>query len=270
MSSDFEHLLCTWCKSTNPRGLASCDTCGAPLDAAKVVSASGWREAPRLKDMTVFHFGGSTCQIEGEIVPVCEIDLAAGDWAYFEHHVLLWKEERVELDTMPTDGGLKRVFGGMPFMVSLAKGPGRVAFSRDNIGEVVAIPLHPGEEIDVRGHAFLLATHSVGYSFIRIKGLRNILHGGEGLYLDRFVASGEQGLVLLHGYGNVFQRDLADGESMLVEPGAFLYKDASVTMDVEQQDIKTSLFGTQGLWLARLTGPGRIGIQSMYHHHNTD
>lgn len=263
-------LVCNWCKTQNAVGASTCDRCGAPLDGAKRVSDSGWREAPRLRDMTEFHFASSTCQVEGEIVPVAEINLASGDWAFFEHHTLLWKDEHLELDTLPTDGGMKRAFGGMPFMVTVARGPGRLAVSRDNTGEMVTLPLQPGEEVDVRGHAFLLATHSIDYSFIRIKGLKNILHGGEGLYLDRFKAKDEQGLVILHGYGNVFERELAAGEVILVEPGGFLYKDASVTMDTEQQKLKTSLFGTQGLWLAKLTGPGRVGIQSMYHHHETD
>jgi uncharacterized protein (AIM24 family) len=158
----------------------------------------------------------------------------------------------------------------MPFIVSLARGPGRIAFSRDATGEVVVLPLHPGQELDAREHAFLLASHSIGYSYVRIQGLKNILFSGQGMFMDRFVAGGEQGLLLLHGYGNVFARALQPGESVLLEPGAFLYKDASVTMNVETQKLTSGLFGGQGMNLARMTGPGRVGIQSMYVHHHTD
>jgi uncharacterized protein (AIM24 family) len=56
----------------------------------------------------------------------------------------------------------------------------------------------------------------------------------------------------------------------LLEPGAFLYKDSSVTMNVENQKLTTGLFGGTGMNLARMTGPGRVGIQSMYVHHNTE
>jgi len=137
-------------------------------------------------------------------------------------------------------------------------------------GELVVLPLHPGMEIDVREHAFLLSSHHISYSFIRIKGLRNILFGGQGMFMDRFVTTNEPGMLMLHGYGNVFERVLKPGESILVEPGAFLYKDASVTMDVEFQSLTTGWFGGTGMSLARMTGPGRVGIQSMYVHHTTE
>jgi uncharacterized protein (AIM24 family) len=265
-----QRIECQWCHAQSPVDARSCDTCGAPLDVKNLVTDSGWREAPRLRDMTEIHFGNSTCQVEGEVVPVAEMNLAPDDAVFFEHHVLLWKEESVAMSVMSTPGGAKRALGGMPFVVSVAHGPGRIAFSRDATGELVVQPLHPEMELDVREHAFLLASHSITYSFVRIKGLRNILHGGEGMYMDRFVTTGDPGLLVLHGYGNVFERQLGQGESILIEPGAFLYKDSSVTMDVEQQKIKTGLLGRHGLFLARMTGPGRVGIQSMYVHHKTD
>ncbi|HKF75528.1 MAG TPA: AIM24 family protein [Candidatus Dormibacteraeota bacterium] len=261
---------CQWCKAQNTPGTPNCYTCGAPLDVRNVVSDSGWREAPRLRDMTEIHFSQSTCQVEGEIVPVAEITLAPGDWIYFEHHVMLWKDESVGMSVMPLGGGMKRAFAGMPFIITVAQGPGRIAFSRDATGELVVLPIHPDQELDVREHAFLLASHSIGYSYTRVKGLKNILFGGQGMFMDRFVAGNEQGLLLLHGYGNVFERTLGPGESVLLEPGGFLYKDASVGMDVETQRLSTGLFGGGGMNLARMTGPGRVGIQSMYVHHHTE
>jgi len=234
-----------------------------------MVSDSGWTAAPRLRDMTEFQFSQSVCQVEGEIVPVADVALGAGDSVYFEHHVMLWKDEQVALSAVPLGGAIKRMLAGMPFAVTRAHGPGHVAFSRDATGELVVLPLHPGMELDVREHAFLLASHSIDYSFIRIKGLFNILFGGEGMFMDRFVTTGQSGLLLLHGYGNVFQRTLKRGESILLEPGGFLYKDASVTMNIEMQKLGIGFFGGAGLALARMTGPGRVGIQSMYKHHKS-
>jgi len=265
-----QRLECQWCKSMNEPTALSCRSCGAPLDVKDLVSESGWREAPRIKDMTEIHFGESTCQVEGEIVPVAEINLGQGDSVFFEHHVLLWKDETTRMSVMPLAGGVKRALAGMPFIISLAHGPGRVAFSRDATGELVVLPLHPGMELDVREHAFLLASHSIDYSYLRIKGLRNILLGGQGMFMDRFITQGAPGLLLLHGYGNVFERTLQPGESILVEPGAFLYKDSTVAMDVEVVKLTSGFFGGTGMSLARMTGPGRVGIQSMYVHHHTE
>jgi len=264
-----QRIVCRWCSNQNLPTATTCEACGAPLDVNNLVSDSGWAAAPRLRDMTEFRFGQSACQVEGEIVPVADITLAAGDSVYFEHHVLLWKDPSVQLTTLPLDGMMKRFLAGMPFTVTRAAGPGHVAFSRDATGELVVLPMHPGQEIDVREHAFLLASHSVQYSFLRIKGLFNILFGGEGMFMDRFVAANEPGLLLLHGYGNVFQRTLKAGESILVEPGGFLYKDASVTMNVEMQRFGVGFLGGTGLALARMTGRGRVGIQSMYKHHKS-
>jgi uncharacterized protein (AIM24 family)/ribosomal protein L40E len=265
-----ERLKCQWCESMNEKGATTCRTCGAPLDIKNLVSESGWREAPRLKDMTEFQFGQSTCQVEGDIVPVAELNLAPGDAVYFEHHVLLWKDHMTPMSTMPLQGGMKRVLAGMPFIISVAQGPGRVAFSRDATGELVVLPLHPGMELDVREHAFLLASHHINYSFVRIKGLRNILFGGQGMFMDRFVTGSVPGMLILHGYGNVFERVLQPNESIMVEPGAFLYKDSSVTMNVEPQQLTSGWLGGTSMNLARMTGPGRVGIQSMYVHHHTE
>ncbi|MGA8014357.1 MAG: AIM24 family protein [Candidatus Dormiibacterota bacterium] len=264
-----QRVECQWCRAQNPVGSQSCATCGAPLDVRNLVSDSGWREAPRLRDMTEFHFGSSSCQVEGELVPVAEITLSPQDGIFFEHHVMLWKEETVPVSVMSLQGMMKRSFAGMPHIVTIARGPGRIAFSRDATGELVVLPLAPNMELDVREHAFLLASHTVQYSYTKVQGLRTALFGGTGMFMDRFVAA-QPGLLILHGYGNVFERQLAAGQSILLEPGAYLYKDSSVQMTVETQKLTSGMFGGQGMHLVRMAGPGRVGIQSMYVHHQTE
>ena len=269
-AAPIERIQCKWCQSMNEKTALSCHACGAQLDVRDVVSESGWREAPRLKDMVELQFGNSTCQAEGEIVPVAEINLGAGDSIFFEHHVMLWKDDNVPMTTLQLPGGMKRALAGMPFIISVASGPGRIAFSRDATGELVVLPLHPSMELDVREHAFLLCSHHIDYTYIRIKGLTNILFGGQGMFMDRFVSKGQQGLLILHGYGNVFERTLKAGESIMVEPGAFLYKDSTVTMNVRMQKLTSGFLGGVSMSLAEMVGPGRVGIQSMYVHHHTD
>jgi len=257
-------LECQWCHGQNPPDQKACASCGAPLDVRNLVSDSGWRETPRLRDMAEFRFSGSVCQVEGHVVPVAEITLAADDSVFFEHHVLLWKDPTARLGAMGNQ--TKRNFAGMPHLISYASGPGRAAFSRDASGELVVLPLHPGMELDVREHAFLVASHTIQYSFVRIKGMVNLVHGGSGMWMDRFVTTDQPGVVILHGFGNVLQRTLQPGEKVQVEPGAFLYKDSSVTMNTVHLPVKTGRL-RHGMYMAEMVGPGRIGIQSMYHHY---
>ncbi len=265
---EFDRIQCRWCgaQSADPK---QCPTCGAPLNTADLVSESGWREAPRLRDMSEFRFGNCSCQVEGDIVPVVETTLAAGEGVYFEHHAMLWKQDTVPMSLYPITGP-KRSLLGLPHLVTLARGPGRIAFSRDATGEIIVLPMAAGIELDVREHAFLLASESIAYSYVRVKGLANILHGGNGMWMDRFTAKKSPGLLVLHGFGNVFVRTLASGESIQLEPGSMLFKDATVQMAAEKIKLSTGFLGGTSMNLARMTGPGRIGIQSMYHHHASD
>ncbi len=65
-------------------------------------------------------------------MPVAEINLGAGDSIFFEHHVMLWKDINVPLSVMQLGGGFKRAFAGMPFIISVANGPGRISvYQRD-------------------------------------------------------------------------------------------------------------------------------------------
>ena len=135
-----QRIACDWCNGQSPTGATSCITCGAPLNVKNLVSDSGWREAPRLRDMSEVKFGSSTCQVEGEIVPVAEITLGGGDAIFFEHHVLLWKDDAVRMDVMPLQGGLKRALAGMPFVVSIASGQGRPCASTCRPDELATGP----------------------------------------------------------------------------------------------------------------------------------
>jgi uncharacterized protein (AIM24 family) len=282
------------------------------------VSDAGWRQAPRLKDLTQIHFGSSTIQVDGDMVPVAELALDAADSVFFEHHAMLWKDETVPMSVMDTPGGAKRLLGDMPFVLSVAHGPGHIALSRDAAGELVVLPIDGTVALELRGHALLVASGTMSYSFSKVPGIKTALLSGTGLYMDRFEATGEPGVIVVHGFGNVFERTLAEGESMHVEPGGFLYKEASVSIDMVSVDLATvegDSKATQGMKAAKdmagrgfrglkaaralmkdgvagaaaqvlggggaavlgealsssraatfmsLTGPGRVGIQSMY------
>jgi uncharacterized protein (AIM24 family) len=215
-------------------------------------------------------FGGVTYHIDGELVPVLQLQLTAAP-VYFEHHVLLWKDPKVEITLKPLKGAMKRILSGMPVFITQAQGPGRIAFSRDGAGHLFALHLKPGEGVDVREHQFLAATDAVDYTFTRMKGAANMLFGGTGFFIDTFSCARGEGILWLHGYGNVFTVTLGPGEQIDIEPGGWIYKDRTVQMQTIFQKISTGVFASAGsLFWNRFTGPGRIAIQSMYLHMPTE
>ena len=210
---------------------------------------------------------GVRYRIQGELVPVLHVSLDGTVPVFFEHHVVLWKEPNLNIDIMAVKGAFKRMIAGMPIFMTEAHGPGEIAFSRDGTGHVFPLHLSSGQAILVREHQFLAATGNVEYSFSRVKGITNMLFGATGFFVDRFAAGGSEGVVWLHGYGNVFDKLLAPGEQIDVEPGGWIYRDEGVSMEQKLYGLRTGIFGGSGnLVFNRFTGPGRVGIQSMYVH----
>ena len=238
--------VCQWCGAEISASQLACPRCGATVKAPKVRSESGWGELPGRKDMAKLQFGDSFCQIEGLYVPVADVNLAGADSIYFTHHVLLWKDPQVNMTTMSLASGWKRMFAGLPLIMMQAHGPGHIAFSRDAPGEMIALPLQPGEEVDVREHLFMLATSNVSYDWFSTNiwyttqsGDDNETHYPVGMFMDRFSAPQSPGLLILHAAGNVFVRDLAPGQTILVKPTALIFKDPSVQMQLHFEHPRT-------------------------------
>ena len=274
--TDTGFVTCRYCRQlTNVTG-TSCNRCGAPLDVREAVSLSGWTRQPPIRDMARIQFGQSRVQIEGTQVPVADFALAGEEWIYFSHHVLLWTEPAVRLSSMSLSGGWNRVMAGMPLIMLEARGPGHVALSDNHAGDLIALPLQAGQQIWAREHRFLTATGNIGYRweqtdiwFVTGSGDERETHYPLGRYGDIFGATDSPGLLLLHSPGNTFVRDLAPGETILVQPSALLYRDLSVGMHLHleyPQSGKVSRWTSYELrtvWL-RLIGPGRVAVQSIF------
>ena len=211
-------------------------------------------------------FANVRYHLDGELVPMLTVEMPPGGAVYFEHHVLLWKHPGVEVGIRPMQGTFKRMMAGMQIFVTEAQGPGQIAFSRDGAGHIVPMHIKAGEELHVREHQFLAATGNIDYTFERVKGIANLLFGGTGFFIDKFHGHKGDGILWLHGYGNVFEKVLAAGESIDVEPGGWLYKDPGVRMETTMARLTTGVFAGFNLVLNRFTGPGRLGLQSMYLH----
>lgn len=278
-AADGRSYTCPFCAKVSDGTALSCPACGAPLDVRAIVSPTRWAKVPGQKDMARFAFGSSACQIEGTYVPVADVKLAQGDGVYFAHHVLLWMDPTVQVGAMSMKGAFKRMLAGMPIVMTEARGPGRIAFSRDAPGELLALTLQKGEAVDVREHLFVLATHSVTYDWITtdVWYKVRIQEGNEsktetcypvGMFMDRFSTPDGPGLLIIHASGNVFVRTLQPGQHILVKPTALLFKDPSVQMKLhfEHPSQTFSVFGAYAqryTWL-RLTGPGRVAAMSAF------
>jgi uncharacterized protein (AIM24 family) len=214
---------------------------------------------------------GLTYRVDGDLVPVLHLVLDGSVRVYFEHHVVLWKDPALEIGLHPLKKGFKRVVGGMSIFMTESQSAGELAFSRDQPGHVLSLHRAPGEVVLVREHQLLAATANVDYTYNRVKGVSNMLFGGTGLFIDRFEPQNHEGIIWLHGYGNVFEKTLDAGEAIDVEAGGWIYRDESVDMQQHLYGLKTGVFGGSGnLVFNRFTGPGRVGIQSGYEHLPTE
>lgn len=269
-------MNCPSCQAAVPDRANFCPNCGAAAGAPTTVNGYTEPQPEVANPKLPITLGDMTIKIEGELVPVVDVELGRQQTVYFEHHIVLWKQPNVTLGFMGLQNAAKRFFSGLQIFISTAKGPGNISFSREAPGQIVALRLQPGQAVDVREHQFLLASGNVDYNFYWQQGLANVLFARTGLFIDRFTGTNSEGLLLLHGYGNVFEKTLGPGEMLDVEPGGWLWKDANVRMDtvsVLQSGGGGGLLGALGafvggsaLTLNRFYGPGRVGMQSMTYH----
>ena len=212
-------------------------------------------------------FRGGTARISGSLVPELVFDLDGSDGIFFEHHTLLWKDAPLTIELKKLPGGIKRKIAGLDFFLTMTRGPGRIAFSHDAPGKIIDHHLEPGQTLLVREHHFLAATDNLEYTFERVKGVRSMLFGGSGFFVDKFSASKGTASVWVMGNGDVYEATLGQGEQIDIEAGSWLYRDPSVRMEAVTMGLKTGLFGGGGkLTWNRFTGPGRVGIQTMFNN----
>lgn len=251
---------CMRCQQANDDQAAVCARCGS----GRAAGATMARRPQLVATARVHEEGPTPYRIEGELVPVLNVSLSTMP-VYFEHYILLWKSPTVNIGLKSLKGMGRRMLAGMPILMTQATGFGEVGFSRDDAGHIFAMHLAPGQEIDVREHQFLAASDNVEYTFARVKGISNLLFGGTGFFIDKFICREGDGIVWIHGYGNVFEMVLGPGEAIDVEPGGWIYKDPSVSMQTIAQSLSSGIFGSAASFaFNRFVGPGRLGVQSMY------
>ncbi len=258
---------CAWCHAEFPVELTSCPRCGAAEDVRAVVDQGGWVEAPGIKDMAEVQLGRSHAQIEGLMVPVVDVDLADGDSVFCTHDKLLWHDGIVKLSTKKA-GFFKSRRSGTPLTLMAATGPGRIAFSDNHAGELVAMPLDAGDVLIGRQHHMLLATGNVDYDGYNINLWYQTKSGDDteteypvGNFERFMVPGGEPGLVFLHAAGNVFIRTLGPGEAVDIAPHSLLAWRG--TMNHGLMIERKGFYSSYNHYLSvRVEGPGTVWIQS--------
>jgi uncharacterized protein (TIGR00266 family) len=217
-------------------------------------------------------------EIFGDDMQFVEITLDPGEVVVAEAGAMMYMTRGIEMQTVfgdPSkqqgilgklfDAGKRMVTGESLFLTTFGAAGSqreRVAFAAPYPGKI--IPLHVDElggEVLCQKQAFLCAARGVQLDIAFQKRLGVGLFGGEGFILERIRGDG---MAFAHAGGTIIKRQLAPGERMRLDTGCLVAFQPSVDYDIQLAGgIKTSLFGGEGLFLATLTGPGTVWLQSL-------
>ncbi|MCX6048146.1 MAG: TIGR00266 family protein [Chloroflexi bacterium] len=205
--------------------------------------------------------------IMGTVQQTVAVDLNPGQTIFSDAGAMSWMTATATMNTT-TGGGLGGMFkraisGASAFIIDFTTsgGPGQVAFCTDFPGKVLAFDLDAGQAVIMHKHAFICAEKSVTLDIFFTKKLGAGLFGGEGFVLQKLTGPG---MVFAELDGDAVEYHLQPGQIMKVEPGHVAMFESSVTFDITMiKGMTNILFGGEGLFLATMTGPGRIWLHSM-------
>jgi uncharacterized protein (TIGR00266 family) len=210
-------------------------------------------------------------KIQGTTMPVLEVQLDPNESVFSESGELSWMTASIQMTTHTQMGGggglfgvLKRVAGGGSLFMTEYRAtqyPGEVACATKVPGHIVPVQLGQGAEYMVHRHGFLCATDGVTIGVGFQQSLGAGIFGGNGFMLQRV---GGQGTAWLELSGELIMKNLAAGETLLVHPGHVGAFQASVGFQITTvPGIKNAIFGGDGIFLAVLTGPGQVWLQTL-------
>lgn len=210
-------------------------------------------------------------RILGTTMPVLEVMLNPGESVISVSGELSWMSAAIQMNTNTQMGGgggmfgaLKRATGGASLFMTEYRaegGQGMIAFATKVPGHIMPIQVNPGQSYLVHRHGFLCATPGVELTVGFQQSLGAGIFGGEGFRLTRL---GGSCLSWIELSGEVITYDLQPGETLRVHPGHVGMFDDRVRFEITRiKGIKNILFGADGLFLAALTGPGRVWLQSL-------
>jgi uncharacterized protein (TIGR00266 family) len=209
--------------------------------------------------------------IQGDNLQVARVRLKPGQEVYAEAGKMVYKTANVQWETRMSGntlgekllGALKRTVTGESLFLTYfrSNGPGEVGFAGSYPGRIQAFELAAGQSVMAQRDAFLFAQPSVQLNVTLVKKLGAGFFGGEGFILEKLTGPGT---VFIHAGGDFVEFNLASGEILQIDTGCIVAFDESVNYDIQLAGgIKTALFGGEGLFLATMTGPGRVIVQTM-------
>ena len=205
-------------------------------------------------------------RILGETLPVVEIRLMTGEAMYTQSGGMAWMSEGLTLDSNIKGGlmkGIGRMFTGESLFMATytaVRPDCIIAFASTVPGRILPVDMSRTSLICQKG-AFLCAQPTVEVSTVFTKKISAGFFGGEGFILQQLKGSG---MAFLEVDGDVVEKTLAPGEVMKVDTGNVFAFEPTVSYEIETiKGVKNMLFGGEGLFLTRLTGPGKIYMQTM-------
>ncbi len=206
-------------------------------------------------------------KIHGTVMQILETYLMMGESIYTESGGMAWMKGDIEMKTNTRGGlmaGIGRALAGESlFMTSYHcnSGQGMVAFTTEVPGTILDFQLIPGQSLICQRDTFMCAEETVELELYFRKKLGAGLFGGEGFILQKITGPGK---AFLEIPGEMQSYELKSQETLLVDPGHIALFEPTVNFEIETvKGIKNVLFSGEGLFLAKLTGPGKVWLQSM-------
>ena len=218
-------------------------------------------------------------EIHGAEMQFVEVELDPGEAAIGEAGSMMFMDPGITMDTVFGDGssqqgGLfgkllgagKRLVTGESLFTTVytnqAQARQRIAFAAPYPGRILPMELRGlGGTLLCQKDAFLCAARGVALGIAFQQRLGAGFFGGEGFILQKLEGDG---LAFVHAGGTVVKRELARGQSLLVDTGCVVALTPDVQFEIQfVGKIKTALFGGEGLFFAKLTGPGTVWLQSL-------
>lgn len=206
-------------------------------------------------------------KIRGNTLPIVDIELNEGESVFSESGGMAWMSANMNMETSTRGGigkGLSRMIAGESmFMTTYTcqSGTGTVAFCSEVPGNIVPFEFESGQALICQRDAFMVATEGVDVERQYVGGLAKGFFGGEGFFLQK--VSGK-GTAFLELSGEITTYELEEGQVLKVDTGYVGAFEPTVKYDISRvKGFKNMLFGGEGMFLATLSGPGKVWLQSM-------